>query len=79
MVEAYGGRCVCVNCPETNPAFLTLDHVNGDGKAHRKKVGSHTYRDLKRQGWPKDGYRLLCWNCNAMIRFGDPCPHEETT
>lgn len=76
MIGAYGGRCACAKCPETNSAFLTLDHVGGGGKEHRQRVGSHTYADLRRQGWPEDGYRLLCWNCNAMIRFGDPCPHE---
>jgi len=77
MVSAYGGRCACANCPETNSAFLCLDHVNGDGKAHRVKVGSHTYADLRRRGWPKEGFRLLCWNCNASTRFGRTCPHEE--
>lgn len=76
MIEAYGGRCACRWCPETNHEFLTLDHVNGDGKEHRKKVGSHAYADLRRRGWPQDGYRLLCWNCNAMTRFGRVCPHE---
>lgn len=76
MIEAYGGKCACVNCPETDTAFLTLDHINGDGKQHRAKVGSHTYNDLRRKGWPKDGYRLLCWNCNSMTRGGVPCPHE---
>lgn len=75
MLAAYGGRCACSKCPETNPAFLTLDHVGGGGKAHRAEVGSHSYRDLRRQGWPQDGYRLLCWNCNAMTRHG-ACPHE---
>jgi hypothetical protein len=75
MVEAYGGQCACPRCPETNPAFLTLEHINGTGKAHRAKVGSHTYADLRRRGWPQDGYTLLCWNCNAMTRYGEPCPH----
>ena len=78
MVAAYGGRCACSNCPETNPAFLCLDHVNGDGKTHRTKVGSHSYADLRRRGFPQEGYRLLCWNCNSMTRFGKTCPHEET-
>lgn len=77
LVAAYGGRCACTKCPETNPAFLTLDHINGDGRAHRMKLGSHTYADLRRRGWPREGYRLLCWNCNAMTRFGRTCPHEE--
>lgn len=76
LVAAYGGQCACANCPETNSAFLTLDHINGDGRAHRMKMGSHTYADLRRRGWPQDGYRLLCWNCNAMTRGGRTCPHE---
>jgi len=76
MVAAYGGHCACPRCPETNPAFLTLEHLNGTGKAHRAKVGRHAYADLRRRGWPKEGYTLLCWNCNAMTRFGRTCPHE---
>lgn len=77
LIAAYGGRCACAKCPETNPAFLTLEHVNGDGKKHRKEAGSHTYADLRRRGWPQEGYTLLCWNCNAMTRNGRTCPHEE--
>lgn len=77
LIAAYGGKCACANCPETNPAFLTLEHVNGDGGEHRKRLGSHVYADLRRRGWPQEGYTLLCWNCNAMTRFGRTCPHEE--
>lgn len=75
LLDAYGGRCSCAACPETNPVFLTLEHVNRDGGAHRRQVGSHSYADLRRRGWPQDGYTLLCWNCNAMTRFGKTCPH----
>lgn len=64
---------------ETNSEFLTLEHVNGDGKAHRMKIGSHTYADLRRRGSPQEGYTLLCWNCNAMTRGGRTCPHMEET
>lgn len=78
LIDAYGGRCACANCPESNPDFLTLDHANGDGKVHRMTMGSHTYSDLRRRGWPKDGYRLLCWNCNGMTRGGRVCPHERS-
>jgi hypothetical protein len=77
LLDAYGGKCACLNCPEANPAFLCLDHVNGDGKVHRMKMGSHVYADLRRRGFPQDGYRLLCWNCNSATRFGRTCPHEE--
>jgi hypothetical protein len=75
MLAAYGGQCTCPKCPETNPAFLTLEHVNGTGKEHRKQVGSHAYADLRRRGWPKDGYTLLCWNCNCATKGGKTCPH----
>jgi hypothetical protein len=51
--------------------------VNGDGKTHRLKVGSHVYADLRRRGFPQEGYRLLCWNCNSATRFGRTCPHED--
>lgn len=79
MLDAYGGRCACANCPETNSAFLTLDHVERNGGEHRRRVGrGHVLADLRRQGWPQEGYRLLCWNCNALTRYGDLCPHEHS-
>lgn len=77
LVAAYGGKCACERCPETNAAFLTLEHVNRDGGEHRREVGSHTYADLRRRGFPQEGYTLLCWNCNAMTRHGKACPHME--
>jgi hypothetical protein len=75
LLAAYGGRCACPRCPETNQAFLTLEHVNRDGGTHRKQVGSHSYADLRRRGFPQEGYTLLCWNCNAGSRFTGVCPH----
>ncbi len=77
LLAAYGGKCACEKCPETNPTFLTLEHVNRDGKQHRKAVGSHTYADLRRRGYPQEGYTLLCWNCNAGSRFTGVCPHMQ--
>ena len=65
MIAAYGS--VCVLCGEQHWEFLTIDHVNGGGNAHRKLVGVGAvfYRFLKNQGWPKDTYRLLCASCNC--------------
>jgi hypothetical protein len=31
--------------------------------------------DLKRQGWPKDGYTVLCLNCNIAKGATGTCPH----
>lgn len=77
LIAAYGGKCACEGCPETNQAFLTLEHIGLTGAAHRKEVGSHTYADLRRRGFPQEGYTLLCWNCNAGSRFTGVCPHME--
>lgn len=75
MIAAYGGKCEC--CGETTPEFLTIEHRNRDGAEHRAVVGNGAgiYRDLKKRGWPKDEYGLLCWNCNCATRFGQKCPH----
>lgn len=77
LLAAYGGKCACPRCPEGNPTFLTLEHTERNGKEHRRQVGSHAYADLRRRGWPQDGYALLCWNCNAGSRFTGICPHME--
>lgn len=79
-IEAYGGRCAC--CGEANPVFLTIDHANNDGAAHRgatRASGNALYQLLKQEGWPKDrGLRVLCFNCNCGRAVnGGVCPHEE--
>jgi len=75
MLAAYGGRCSC--CGEDREPFLTLDHMLGDGAAHRRSVGrNRVLRDLQLRGWPQDEYRILCMNCNWATRLGDLCPHE---
>jgi hypothetical protein len=76
FIEEYGGRCEC--CGESEPDFLSLDHIYSDGAAHRKQLRrGNIYRDLKRLGWPKDRYRLLCFDCNlGRSRHGGRCPHE---
>lgn len=84
-LAAYGGkRCAC--CGETQPTFLTLDHINGDGNKHRKLItkaknavpcAAHFYAALRRAGFPP-GLQVLCWNCNlGRERNGGICPHEE--
>ena len=64
MIKAYGGKCVL--CGETHSEFLTIDHINGGGTEHKRSLGiTDIYPWLRRQGWPKNGYRLLCANCNC--------------
>lgn len=77
MALAYGGLCTC--CGEDQIEFLTIDHVNDDGNIERKQIkgGWRFYAHLRRLGWPKDRYTLLCYNCNCAKRFGNgACPHK---
>jgi hypothetical protein len=59
----YGTSCEC--CGESNPGFLTIDHINGCTKEERKKQGggSGLYRWLIANGFP-EGFRTLCMSCN---------------
>lgn len=72
----YGDRCVC--CGESNPLFLTLDHVENDGHKVRVQQGvsSRLYRWAIQNGFP-DSLQLLCYNCNmGKARNGGVCPHK---
>lgn len=69
-------RCAC--CAESEPRFLTLDHVNGNGNQHRRETntrGIGMYRLLKKQGYP-GGFQVLCMNCNFAKSAYSICPHK---
>ena len=39
VFQAYGGyQCAC--CGETEPMFLTIDHVGNDGADHRRVIAN---------------------------------------
>ena len=74
VIEHYGSRCAC--CGETEPIFLTMDHIDGGGTAHRESLNSGLYRWLIKNGFP-DGFQVLCYNCNfGKSRNGGICPHK---
>jgi len=83
VYAAYGGyKCSC--CGETEPMFLTVDHINNDGASHRKSlspnghsVGSaRIYRWLKNNGYP-EGFQILCMNCQFGRKHNNgTCPHQ---
>ena len=83
VFEAYGGyRCVC--CGETEPLFLSLDHIENDGGEFRREVfgkrtmaGYHTYRWLLRNNFPP-GIQVMCMNCqHGKLMNNGVCPHEK--
>ena len=80
VFTAYGGyKCAC--CGETEPMFLSIDHVNNDG-AHERKSGLYNgsgtafYQWLRKNGYPS-GYQVLCMNCQVgKHKNGGVCPHQ---
>lgn len=83
VIEKLGGECAC--CGEKRLEFLTVDHINGDGSEHRRSLASPNgktsqgmiYKDIKKQGYPKDKFRVLCSNCNFSIGVWGYCPHTQ--
>ena len=77
-IMAYGGyRCAC--CGEGEPMFLTIDHINGGGARHRRRIGSGIgmWMWLRKRGYPR-GFRVLCSNCNLGRHInGGTCPHKK--
>ncbi|GAG91433.1 unnamed protein product [marine sediment metagenome] len=57
----------CVQCGEGDIDVLCVDHINGGGNRHRKRLkvdaGGEFYSWLRKQGYP-EGYQALCANCN---------------
>ena len=66
-------RCARCNDGAFDPMLLQLDHVNGDGDAHRRRMlGSHRAAGsaylayLLKHGWPDSPpMQWLCPNCHA--------------
>ncbi len=74
-LDHYGGCCAC--CGEDRDYFLAMDHIDGGGNKHRKKIGFRSLSGwLFENNWP-EGFQVLCHNCNtAKYRFG-VCPCQE--
>ena len=79
--KAFGNKCAC--CGETEPLFLSIDHVKNDGNIDRntngrRVCGGMLYRRIINEGFPKDKYQLLCMNCNfGKSKNYGVCPHTE--
>jgi hypothetical protein len=73
IMERLGGKCQC--CGETEPVFLTIDHVQGDGAQVRKLRRHLVHKMILDEGCPPDRYQILCWNCNSAKHLLGVCPH----
>lgn len=57
------GTMKCALCNENRVLGLSIDHINGKGKEHRKIV-KHLYPWLIKNNFP-EGYQVLCMNCQV--------------
>lgn len=77
VLNHYGAVCKC--CEEAEYRFLTIDHIDENGKEMRKIHGSGNsfYRWIIKNDFPND-LQVLCFNCNIGRSLnGGKCPHEE--
>jgi hypothetical protein len=81
LAHYSGGTMRCACCGESEVQFLGIDHVDGDGAAHRRSIsgknslGGRIYTWLRQNGYPA-GFQVLCHNCNCAKGFYGVCPHE---
>lgn len=79
-LDVYGRSCAC--CGEQTDAFLTIDHINNDGAAHRKQMktkGSAIWKWIRDNRYPKT-MQTLCMNCNFGKHINKGiCPHKDQT
>jgi len=75
VYDHYGRVCVC--CGETEKDFLSIDHINEDGRKAREN-GSDFCEWIVKNNYPTD-LQILCYNCNfARSHFDNNgiCPHQ---
>lgn len=75
VIRSLGGKCEC--CFDTQIEFLQVDHINKDGKQHRKEIGrsAKLYKDMLKNP-TRHALRILCANCHFAITNSGTCPHQ---
>ena len=73
------GTMGCECCAIDGLTFLTIDHINNDGAAHRREIGKsgrQIYDWIVNNNFPP-GFRVLCWNCNSSRHINHGvCEHQ---
>jgi len=79
MLHYSNNTLTCKCCGEHRIEFLTIDHINNDGAAHRREIGrtpQNLYKWIEDNNYP-EGFQVLCFNCNCAKEYSGYCPHEE--
>jgi hypothetical protein len=66
LLQFYGSTCAV--CGFADARALTLDHVNGNGNAERKRIGERGVYQRALETYLPDEYRTLCMNCQFIQR-----------
>lgn len=80
-LRKYSGeipQCAC--CGERTYEFLTIDHINGGGRKHRKSLNGYTgglYGWLVNTRKKPSQFQVLCLNCNHAKYYYEKCPHKK--
>lgn len=74
-IKAYGGKCQC--CGESHFEFLTIHVIGGGGTKYRMRGRFQMSSLVKKLGYPKRKFKLLCANCNSSIGLYGYCPHKK--
>jgi len=78
IYDHYGRICAC--CGESDPRFLSLDHINNDGNKHRREFGMSVwtlYAWIRNNNFP-DSIQVLCYSCNCGKAHNHGiCPHKD--
>lgn len=84
VLVLLGNKCAC--CGKKQKEFLTIDHKNNDGAAHRRSLsksrGGATWRMFM---WAlhqpvalvKKTLQILCWDCNCSRGVYGYCPCQQ--
>jgi hypothetical protein len=75
-----GGDPVCNCCGEGNLFFLTIDHINNDGRFYKEHTKSSRkfWNELMSSPIDLNRYQVLCYNCNVGRSWREDrvCPHK---
>ena len=88
LIKLCGGtpHCQCPGCNVCILEFLDIDHINGKGADHRRKMGARRENGrvvsgraiiywLRENNYP-EGFQVLCANCNKAKGQKRYCPRR---
>jgi len=66
VIQKLGGKCA--RCGKTDWRILQINHINGNGRKERARLGKKIYTNILK-GKDMDKYNLLCANCNILYEY----------